>query len=120
MHIGCNLSMDRWILMHFDRCMEMLKTVMEPITQVAKISELRGLHDQLGSQDEGVLLLEGEIHSNMKPGFLRFGSDRARKEFTSLVLTGIRRESIVPMPWQSFVGSDSRLTSSYCLHSFPC
>jgi len=70
--------------------MEMLKTVTEPITQVAKISELRGLYDQLASRDEEVLLLEGEIHSNMKPGFLRFGSDGARKEFTRLVLTGIR------------------------------
>lgn len=95
-HISCNLSKDGPILMHFDRRMEMLKTVTEPITQVAKISELRGLHDQLGSQDEEVLLLEGEIHSNMKPGFLRFGSDKARNGFTRLVLAGIRRESIVP------------------------
>lgn len=92
MHISGDLPDEGLILMGFDRRMEMLKTVTESITQVAKISELRGLYDQLGSRDEEVLLLEGEIHSNMKPGFLRFGSDEARKEFTRLVLTGIRRK----------------------------
>jgi hypothetical protein len=47
--------------------MEMLKTVTEPIAQVAMMSQVRGFLDEYEGVDSDVLFTEGEIHSNMKP-----------------------------------------------------
>ncbi|KAF8343061.1 uncharacterized protein EI90DRAFT_3031227 [Cantharellus anzutake] len=65
-------------------------TVTEPLTQVAKISQVRGLYNELASRYEEVLLLEGVIQQNIKPGFLMFGSDKTRKTFVWLVTQGVQ------------------------------
>ena len=47
--------------------MDYLKSVVEPIKQVAPRSALKGLIDDYESVTEDVLLLEGEIHLYRKP-----------------------------------------------------
>ena len=47
--------------------MDYLKSVVEPIKQVAPRSALKGLIDDYGSETANVLLLEGETHLNRKP-----------------------------------------------------
>lgn len=47
--------------------MDYLKSVIEPIKQIAPRSSLRGLVDDYDKHMEDVLLLEGETHLNRKP-----------------------------------------------------
>jgi hypothetical protein len=47
--------------------MDFLKSVTEPIQEIAKRSSLRGLVDDYGHYTEEVLLLEGEVHLYRKP-----------------------------------------------------
>jgi hypothetical protein len=47
--------------------MDFLKSVTEPIRQVAQRSSLRGLVDDYDHYTEEVLLLEGEVHAGRKP-----------------------------------------------------
>lgn len=52
--------------------MDYLKSVVEPIKQVAPRSSLKGLIDDYADMDENVVLLEGETHLNRKPVRLLF------------------------------------------------
>ncbi|KAF9520537.1 hypothetical protein BS47DRAFT_1287025 [Hydnum rufescens UP504] len=70
--------------------MDFLKSVTEPIRQVAQRSSLRGLVDDYDHYTEEVLLLEGEVHAGRKPGFLRFSTLEERVRFADLVLYGFR------------------------------
>lgn len=47
--------------------MDYLKSVVEPIKQVAPRSSLKGLIDDYAHMNEDVVLLEGETHLNRKP-----------------------------------------------------
>lgn len=47
--------------------MDYLKSVVDPIKQVAMRSTLKGLVDDYHNVSEEVLLLEGETHLNRKP-----------------------------------------------------
>lgn len=47
--------------------MDYLKSVVEPIKQIAPRSALKGLVDDYESETADVLLLEGEIHLGRKP-----------------------------------------------------
>lgn len=47
--------------------MDYLKSVVQPIKQVAPRSSLKGLVDDYAHLDENVVLLEGETHLNRKP-----------------------------------------------------
>lgn len=47
--------------------MEWLKSVVEPIKQVAPRSALKGLIDDYENEAADVLLLEGETHVGRKP-----------------------------------------------------
>ena len=76
--------------------MEMLKAVDQPVAQVAMISQLRGIMDEYDHNTAEVLLLEGEVHSNTKPGHIRFTTAEARTDFAGLVLKGVRRECCTP------------------------
>lgn len=70
--------------------MEMTKTVVEPIRQVAPRSMLRGWVDQFYDKTEDVLLLEGEVHLERKPGFMRFTTTEARDQMGRIVLYDLR------------------------------
>lgn len=47
--------------------MDYLKSVIEPIKQVAPRTALRGFIDDYDHMDQDVVLLEGEIHLYRKP-----------------------------------------------------
>jgi hypothetical protein len=47
--------------------MDYLKSVVEPIKQLAPRTQLRGLVDDYDSKTEEVLLLAGETHLSRKP-----------------------------------------------------
>jgi len=70
--------------------MDFLKSVTEPIQEIALRSSLRGLIDDYDHYNEDVLLLEGETHLFRKPGALRFTSIEERVRFADLVLHGFR------------------------------
>ena len=52
--------------------MDYLKSVVEPLKQIAPISSLRGLVDDYDHFKEEVVLLEGETHLNRKPVCLQY------------------------------------------------
>ncbi|KAF8316114.1 hypothetical protein DL93DRAFT_2056528 [Clavulina sp. PMI_390] len=70
--------------------LEMMKTVTKNSVEVAPTSHLRGLWDEYGESDADVVFFEGEIHSDTKPGGVRFSSATARSNFASMVLTSVQ------------------------------
>jgi len=66
------------------------KSVAIPITQVVRTSEVRGAVDDFGSWADEVIHLEGEMHDNRKPGFLRFTNIANFQYFTQTVLHDMR------------------------------
>ena len=93
--------------------MELAKSVVMPIRQVAPRTSLRGLQEDYGHTTADVILLEGEIHSRRKPvsiiiradkrylphrifkGSLRFTSIDNRDMFSRLVLHEVHPPSKV-------------------------
>lgn len=69
--------------------MEYVKTVVTPIKQVARWSSLRGLWDDFATVTQDVVLLEGEVHLNRKPGGMRFTTTEARDDFARTVLEDV-------------------------------
>jgi len=69
---------------------EFVKSVATPIKQVARMSEVHGCVDDYGSWDDEVVLLQGEVHDNRKPGFMRFTSTDNMQSFTRSVLYDLR------------------------------
>jgi len=65
---------------------ELVKTVTKHIKQVVPRSSIRGFKDDYYRVDTDVALLEGEVHSARKPAFMRFTEDRARSQFSSMVV----------------------------------
>ncbi|KAF8321613.1 hypothetical protein DL93DRAFT_2051313 [Clavulina sp. PMI_390] len=68
---------------------EFSKAVNNPVTEAAPIELMRGFANDFARYTEDVLLVEGEIHSNRKPGFMAFASAEARDAYQNLVLKGI-------------------------------
>ncbi|KAF9228706.1 hypothetical protein BS17DRAFT_772382 [Gyrodon lividus] len=66
--------------------MDYVKNVVNPIKQVAPRDSIRGYVEDYYRFTEDVLLLQGEIHYERKPGGLRFTSTAARDVFAQLVL----------------------------------
>ncbi|KAG8903163.1 hypothetical protein FRB99_003664 [Tulasnella sp. 403] len=66
--------------------MDYLKSVVEPIKQVAPLSRLRGWVDDYDQVDADILVLEGETHLGRKPGGMRFTTVSARDDFARAVL----------------------------------
>jgi hypothetical protein len=66
--------------------MEYVKSVVNPIKQVARYSFLRGFMDDYSYVTQDVLLLEGETHLGRKPGGMRFTTPAARDNFAKIVL----------------------------------
>ena len=75
--------------------MEMTKTVIEPVRHVAPRSMLRGWVDQFYDKTEDVLLLEGEVHLDRKPGFMRFTTTEARDDMGRIVLYDLRPPAMI-------------------------
>lgn len=75
--------------------MDYTKSVTKPTRHVARKSSLRGLVEDYGHIRQRVLLIEGEIHLNRKPGSLRFTTEEARDNFARIVLQDIHVTSRV-------------------------
>ncbi|KZO94281.1 hypothetical protein CALVIDRAFT_484730 [Calocera viscosa TUFC12733] len=69
---------------------EFIKSVAMPIKQVARMSDVHGAIDDFGSWNDTVVHMQGEVHDNRKPGFLRFTSVPNLEYFTRTVLNDIR------------------------------
>ncbi|KDQ16760.1 hypothetical protein BOTBODRAFT_106823 [Botryobasidium botryosum FD-172 SS1] len=82
-----------WVVLHTFKGalgMDYLKSVVEPIKQVAPVWRLRGMKDDFDSVNDDILVLEGETHLNRKPGGLRFTTVEGRDNFAALVLYGLQ------------------------------
>ncbi|KZT51857.1 hypothetical protein CALCODRAFT_442442 [Calocera cornea HHB12733] len=69
---------------------EFIKSVAVPIKQVARRSDVHGAIDDFGWWADHVVHLQGEVHDNRKPGFLRFTNPTNFQNFTHTVLYEIR------------------------------
>jgi len=86
------LNQHGWTVLHTFKGalgMDYLKSVVEPIKQVAPVWKLRGMKDDYFAINEDILVLEGETHLNRKPGGLRFTTVEARDHFAATVLYGL-------------------------------
>ncbi|EJU02501.1 hypothetical protein DACRYDRAFT_22122 [Dacryopinax primogenitus] len=72
------------------RGFDLIKSVVTPIKQVARMSEVHGIIDDFGSWTDEVVHLEGEVHLYRKPGNLRFTSVANLQFFTRTVLYNLR------------------------------
>ncbi|KAF8321693.1 hypothetical protein DL93DRAFT_2163289 [Clavulina sp. PMI_390] len=65
------------------------KAVDNPVIEIAPIELMRGFVNDFAQFNEEVLLVEGEVHGDRKPGFMAFTSEAARDAYQKLVLNGI-------------------------------
>ncbi|KAG9043074.1 hypothetical protein FS837_010058 [Tulasnella sp. UAMH 9824] len=82
-----------WIVVHtWDGWsnMEWLKSVVQPIKQVAPLRSIRGWQEDYAFLDHDVVLLEGEIHLGRKPGAMFFSTPEARDNYARIVLQSVR------------------------------
>ncbi|QRW05104.1 O-FucT domain protein [Ceratobasidium sp. AG-Ba] len=87
------LEKNGWAVLHTFRGShgkDWMKSVVDHMLEVAPRSRLRGLVDEYDRIDAEVLLLEGEIHLDRKPGSLFFTSMPPRDAFAQMVLFEIR------------------------------
>ncbi|KAG9099445.1 hypothetical protein FS749_001252 [Ceratobasidium sp. UAMH 11750] len=87
------LEENGWAVLHTFRGShgkDWMKSVVDHMLEVAPRSRLRGLVEDYGWVDREVLLLEGEIHLNRKPGSLLFTSMPPRDAFARTVLFDLR------------------------------
>ncbi|KAG9125975.1 hypothetical protein FRC07_005383 [Ceratobasidium sp. 392] len=87
------LEENGWTTLHTFRGphgIEFMKSVVDHMLEVAPRSQLRGLVENYGWVDTEVLLLEGEIHLDRKPGSLLFTSMPSRDAFARTVLFDVR------------------------------
>ncbi|KAG8844180.1 hypothetical protein FRB96_003249 [Tulasnella sp. 330] len=70
--------------------MDYLKSVVEPIRQVAPAHRIHGWVDDYSGVTEDVLVIEGEIHLNRKPGGMRFTTIKGRDDFARCAVLGLR------------------------------
>lgn len=73
--------------------MDFLKSPINPITQVAKESALRGLYEDGYNQKSKIFHVKGEIHLYRRAGSLRFTTPEARDNFKTIIL-----EYLKPLP----------------------
>ncbi|CED85562.1 hypothetical protein [Phaffia rhodozyma] len=69
--------------------MEYVRTVTDPIKQVALGENMKGWWNDYHHITDEVLYLQGEIHYWRKPGSVRFTSAKAQSDFAKVVLFGI-------------------------------
>ncbi|QRV91013.1 O-FucT domain protein [Ceratobasidium sp. AG-Ba] len=87
------LEENGWTVLHTFRGShgkDWMKSVVDRMLEVAPRSRLRGLVDEYDRIDAEVLLLEGEIHLDRKPGSLFFTSMPPRDAFAQMALFEIR------------------------------
>lgn len=72
------------------RGFDLIKSVVTPIKQIARMSEVHGMLDDYGTWTDEVVHLEGEVHLYRKPGNLRFTSVANLQYFTRTVLYNLR------------------------------
>ncbi|KAG8949667.1 hypothetical protein FRC04_008413 [Tulasnella sp. 424] len=70
--------------------MEWLKSVVQPVKQIAPLRSLRGWQEDYAFLDHDVVLLEGEIHLGRKPGAMFFSTPEARDAYAKIVLEAVR------------------------------
>ena len=70
--------------------MDFLKSPVNPVTQVAKESTLRGLYEDGHEQNAKIFHIEGEIHLYRRPGSVRFTSPDARENFKKIILQDMK------------------------------
>ncbi|TIB81590.1 hypothetical protein E3Q22_00934 [Wallemia mellicola] len=73
--------------------MDFLKSPINPITQVAKESSLRGLYEDGYNVKSKLFHVKGEIHLYRRAGSLRFTTPEARDNFKEIIL-----EYLKPLP----------------------
>lgn len=69
---------------------DLTKDVVTPIRKVAPYTKLRGFIEDYANLDHDVVLLEGEIHLNRKPGSLYFTTVEGRDNFATIVLRDLQ------------------------------
>ncbi|KAG8701332.1 hypothetical protein FRC09_005427 [Ceratobasidium sp. 395] len=87
------LEENGWTVLHTFRGShgkDWMKSVVDHMLQVAPRSQLRGLVEDYDWVDTEVLLLEGEVHLDRKPGSLLFTSMPPRDAFARTVLFDLR------------------------------
>ncbi|KAG8895708.1 hypothetical protein FRC01_012239 [Tulasnella sp. 417] len=87
------LEENGWVVLHTYAGalgMDYLKSVVQPIKQVAPLRWVKGWQDDYGKIDTDILVLEGETHLGRKPGGMRFTSEASRDDFARTVLYGLR------------------------------
>ncbi|KZT51862.1 hypothetical protein CALCODRAFT_442453 [Calocera cornea HHB12733] len=72
------------------RGFDLIKSVVTPIKQVARMHEVHGMLEDFGTWTDEVVHLEGEVHLYRKPGNLRFTSVGNMQYFTRTVLYNLR------------------------------
>ncbi|KAG8846768.1 hypothetical protein FRB96_001793 [Tulasnella sp. 330] len=70
--------------------MDYLKSVVQPIRQLTPINRIHGWLDEYSSVTDDILVIEGEIHLNRKPGGMRFTTIKGRDDFARGVVWGLR------------------------------
>lgn len=70
--------------------MDYLKSVVEPVRQVTPINRIHGWADDYSNVTDDILVIEGEIHLNRKPGGMRFTSIKGRDDFARGAVWGLR------------------------------
>ncbi|KIO28545.1 hypothetical protein M407DRAFT_242976, partial [Tulasnella calospora MUT 4182] len=75
--------------------MDYLKSVVQPIKQVAPLRWVKGWQDDYKNAGTDIVVLEGETHLGRKPGGMRFTSEGARDDFARAVLYGLRPIDVV-------------------------
>ncbi|KAG9038130.1 hypothetical protein FRB95_002570 [Tulasnella sp. JGI-2019a] len=70
--------------------MDYLKSVVEPIRQITPISRISGWVDDYSHITDDILVIEGEIHLNRKPGGMRFSTLKGRDDFARGAVWGLR------------------------------
>lgn len=87
------LEENGWVVLHtFAGAlgMDYLKSVVDPIKQVAPMRWVKAWYEDYKDQDTDIVVLEGETHLGRKPGGMRFTSEAARDDFARDVLYGLR------------------------------
>lgn len=69
--------------------MDFTKTTIKPLRQVTKKTRVRGFVEDFQHIRAKILLIEGEVHLNRKPGFLRFTTDEGRDRLARIALQDI-------------------------------
>ncbi|KAG9045288.1 hypothetical protein FS837_006553 [Tulasnella sp. UAMH 9824] len=92
------LEENGWVVLHTYAGalgMDYLKSVVQPIKQVAPLRWVKGWYEDYKDQDTDIVVLEGETHLGRKPGGMRFSSVEARDDFARTVLYGLRPIDVV-------------------------